>query len=1858
MVKKYLVIATLLSLALAANKIPRMVGRKLLDNELGDSLRGTDQLTRVTFNGSTGTAKVTSAYPDQRFQLDFGSYPKTNVIRVDVINLNEGTINPIVCFSSKDERCEQNRQQLNKNMVGNKTTIWVTPNEYRSDNFYVTVHLAGSTCSEYQVDFTAESNIYEQTNFQHFYMYPKEAGSNGVDFYVLKNTPPKKEEEEEKPTNDDEPAPEKTFLTFYAVGSPKASIDMTGIPDAKPYQFKYGKALTIPKPDMVYSDVKEYFKMTVRSDPGDYIMVGAREITGGVSQGGLLQLNGGEVSGFLVKDLLEEECFMTTGINSKSRFGNIFITGNFHERIGELFLKDKDGVEIDNSGLVVTNGQISKVFNAGQKSENIYVCVRFPTDENYLVYNIPFTLRISEFDVQTNNGQSYAHPMAKGMTFKRTIPKNSIAFYSAVPSEVGAKKVAFNMLNVAGFAQMAIDRCTNYPFCTYDDAKFKTLTKSRSINRLNTWYTAETKEATLDKERYVMVVKCLDGDSNTVDYCEFETSVISEKDEVELVEREHFSQFALKGEKGTFVMRFPYFQNLRRVLLDINVMSGDINFNLKDSGTGEPIAHHKYYLSNKMMFNINLEENEDLTEIKVAYTASLNSFFTITYKLVRSAYALNNEGMVSGLSNLVAVDPTTTNKSKFLYLSNLRRGDKKPFVTNFYTLNCEFSIRRYISQDESEEIEVFDGYAQEVLTAGEDYYNQPSYFYQIVVTNPDLSNYNHKMCMLYVAGVESSSTSPAIDREIVISENIGQQMIFENGFEKFRFLYPHSDPTKDLVLDINIIDIANYYVKITFEGVEWKNLKVAKGQKLYIPRDSWENQCKEDQLCSVVIEVGLESQVVDTNPMAEITIRQVLNVPTYLVKGSAKKQFVCGERFYYLYTDIGKNEQGEVLVDFLRGTGKVFGKVVRKDQTSVEEEANWRDIYRMPSEDWEDSLEFNHYLKKLYVSPEDTADCIEGCYLLISIQSALTGDYSEDYRFYPFSILTRVTPNNRAYTDIPKVVLQMDEFIVGNVDVSQNERIYEFYEIWIPHDCETVDFDFQAEVAGLYVNLGGTRPTTKNADFKLTSTGKDSIIQIKKDDILTKAKAKKVPIPYPNTIQDLSLVIGIWADKAESIDTTVFSLRVHLPLTGDDDIDIIEVNADQKVLCNPNRSTQFGRFRCLFMVVYDDLQLLSQLLISTKGQDPGADIRMYASFIDKEVYEKYDMDQLRNLLPSSQRCDYDSFSDGADYIYTDNIQKTKYLYVTVASTTNSTIEFMSTFYTNTRTIQPNPSTEQLFGLTGEQLTFEFKVKNDIMVDITTLHGEGMIYWENDAERVYHLRGRGDRLSITSGSDFTEEKSSHLIVKNRNPQKLGAEKMNNPGFAFYITYRLRNPEINFDELDYGKSIELAYKATDLPLFMFTRLFDTDHDVTISLNFIDLEDTKGTGRTDISTAPFTAYSALIKESTAYLAKQDSDMRPTSERAVQGAYDAALKTAMIYLSKEKLRDYKIKESDNPVLYFGLDKTEYGDQFTYERFTVEAAVTKENDNMPVSEKLYHYGRLSPNTEKNVYALRTDKNNKYMRVVFARNSYELGWALSERYGVTVNSTFIGINTFNQNGKTIVTFQSPNDYAYVYLTIFRKNKEIKPDSRLYDYTFKYINADSNRGFREYSIHDNRRRITWWEQGPKGNITNISCVVNKIDGNNLNVTYILKVVSNITHVIGERCDTIAFTESPAAVVYYVNPKVNENNTVTLHAYNVPADYTFIQVIAKITEDTYLEYESYNGIFIDRPYEGSGGILGGDVPTSVFILVGGLLLAIVVALVVTVLVFRARNQSLLDQVKHVSFQKTNTAPPAEPNLVLKK
>ena len=1746
---------------------------------------------------------------------------------------------PILCFSATDQNC-LTRDQLIKDVNNKSIFLWLKREEFFKDGqeLYIVVECQSNKC-KYKLDVQGEQIATLPSNVAYSYL----VGDNNKEmrFDIL---------------GDETDA----YLTVSLDGSSQASLSVDNAYDDG-IKYRTGRTLIFKLEDYERNTATLTSIIIRGAKVGEYLTLTIHLVSITSSYEGLgpenyLLPNGPEITGYLDENILYNECF-PINLNDErfSEMNEIYITGKIHTKYAMFFIENEQRNLIRESVTEVFDGQLAYVLNNNGKMN--YVCLQLLNKDNLKQSNMAFTISLS-MPKGLSSTYNFYQPQLVGEIYTRIIPKGSISVFSGTKLDNTLKKYDYSLLRKKGLSKMYIAECKTFPYCKYNVEDLNNLISPKDVNKMTIWTTTIDKSSAIGNEKYVIVVYCADGDNDNNGYCEFETSIFQKEQDIYLVENEKFSKYLNAGEKGNIISDLQKGRQIEGLTIDIMIFSGDVTFNCYQKLGETQQYFDKYYLSNKIVFHINSAQFKS-GEIIVEYKAEINSFFTIQYSV--GNYNLDqSEKVTSGESYLVQIDPTSSLKSKNIYLSNYFYKNKNPFLANFFALNCEFEVKR---QGDDSPIEFYDGYAQQILESSSPEYTSESYLYTIKVTEADISNYNHKMCMLYIAGYESETEYAS---DIIVGENINQQIIFQKNLNKIRFLYPHADASKDLIVYVNVIDKAYYKVNILANNERLEEGTVTRTQSFYFKGSTIRNNCDENTLCPIVVELEVEKGIIETDPMAEITIREVRNTPTYLKKSQAKIDFVCGDRIYYLYTDIGKNEVGDVTVNFFREFGNVWGKIVRKDQKEVDEEANWRGIYRMPSEEWEDSLTFNKYTKKLIIETDNTLDCIEGCYLLLSVQISQIGEYVEDYKLYPFSILTKITPSNVAYTDIPKVVIQVDEFVIGNVDISVNERIHEFFEIWLPHDSNTVEFDFQSSVAGLYINVGGSRPATiKNSHFKLLPAGKEKMLILSKTEILLKAKSLNIDTPNPNSLQDLNLVIGVWTSMSDSINTELYSLRVHQPpLPSETPIDITLINTDQKIMCNPKFLSE-GGYSCLFMVTYDDedANLRTPLLAYAESVNNGALTFIYGNYIDREIYDKYMTSDLQSNIPTYQTCELNSRDDGVNYIYVRSLIKGKYMFINVITDQPDTIMIVTSMpvlnYITYDLFEynPNPTTEQLLSVPGEKLRLAFPVTDSILVNIVTLDGHAEVSWKSDPYNIFVLRGVGDRISLYSGKNIDE-----LVIHRLYSTNNKLTKMENPGFAFYISYYLvdSSNDIIFEEINYGKSLEMSFKDTKLPLVLYNKIGVEYRDINIAITFKD-NDADKTGILEYN--PLLISAILVKERTIYDAKKDSELGPSIERSVIGHYDIALKTAQVFLSEEKIKSYNIKELDIPSIFVKIDKLGDIDDNLFNKFSLEAQISGVNDGVVPVEKIYHYGRVrNSDWQYNYYRLRTDKERPFMRIQIAFNSENLNFIVSESE-VRENCTFL--HTEKQNGKVYITLKADTRKDLYYLYIFKKSRTMS-EEHLNNYAFKYINAKAESDIYDYPI-SNSPEIEINESQEEGKDV-ITCTFNKleIEEGKANITYFFKVVDNATHYYGEEVNTIAVTESPYYSVYERNPKATAEGKITLTAkdYHL-SNWVYLNVIAQVQQNNVLEYISYNGKKFVRPNDNNNeeeekkNTEESSDNTTLFVVIGVILITIVIGLVVAIFIYQLRNKKLLNQVKHISFQQANNQNSnVDPNLLFQK
>ena len=1780
-------------------------------------------------------------------------YPGPFYLKIE-ISVESNTPSPLLCFSHDDSYCET-RDILRKNPNYKNVYIWAKKEQYEDESFepYFTVKCAGdvSYCA-YTITVTGGEQINVEPDFIYSYLVTEK--NKNMEYVINK----------EKLTIDQR-------VVICLEGSTTAQLrflsdaDIIESGNVKCVNIAYEEDEYFGKFDISKASVGEYLTLSVHAYKNT-------EQNFGRANKDFNIINTGWLTSYIRSDTSSEECFPLTKEVLEKSSDYLYVTGRIHTKNAYFFLEDENGEWIITEDVQIMDGLLSYVFDNTNKTKELrYLCFEVPTDQgtSFTQDYMMFSFKITDYD-NLLDVYDYEEPMNQGEIYREIIPVGRISTYHFGKSVITSKKNDYTLNRLRGNTKLYFGECESFPNCPFEQIKMSDDKKPTKLNDDMIYTTDVDKNSALGIVKDVMVVHCQNALGKQL--CEFDISLFANKSEITLLEERTFSKFVLEKENSTMKIDLQSHRIVNILVVDIMIYSGDMTFSIKEND----IEYKQYYLSNKVVFVI--YKQGLMNKVTIRYEAIRNSYFSIKYSFDNMNSEQIQDKFRSGQSYLVQISPSSQQKRKYVYLTSMLNY-KVPFMVNFFEINCEFEVKG-LFRDVN--ITFSDGYAQDYVKPEDLMMNL--YDYEITIKEVDPSNNNNKMCMIYVSGVEIDDGK--YEREIVVPQNINQQLIFDDNPEKLftrvRFTYPIVNSEKEFAIRFNVIDKANYVLNAYINGELSDSIyefPIAVTSMFYIPTYDLTRYCKKDKPCSFTLDIELREKIVQTNPMIEVTFREVLNIPTYIQKGNAKLDYVFGDKYYYLYTDIGRNDVGEITLNFLREFGSLWARIVKKDLKVAEKAANWRKYYRLPGPGWE-TLPFDEYTRKLKITTKDTEECINGCYLLMTIKINEVGEYVPDSVFYLFSIIVKITSNKKTYNDIPKVVIQVDEYIIGSLDITEmdDRLISEFYEVWLPHDSEQVEIDWQSSLASLYINVGGVRPTTTRADFPLRLEGTNGVLFLNKEEILKKAKDKNIVSQEETSIQDINLVIGVWTNITDSGNQELYSLRVHqheneTESEESNNIDITIISSDQKHVCKPRKVRRGFEsiYRCLFIITFNaDPNIDNPLFVYGFPTNPMSDIHLLADFISIDAYNDFDKEELKKLIPTPEKAVYNAEREGVNYIYINQLPQDKVLFVHLYTTVekedldlaliNSMPVYNSYPEEKLFEIYPNPYTEQIFACTKDELMLKFPVDEGLAVTIEVLAGEAEINWKDDIDK-FKVKGAGDRIKLFANNN-------ELEVRNLKP----VNGMADPGFLFFVTYKTRDSDFNFDDVPYGKSTEISYRQTDLPVVIYSKLVDLEKRKDGLNMAITFKQNNGENDGQYIMSPIDITATLLDQNKIFATKRKKDktMKPTEDIAINGYYDPAIKTAILYLSKERIDSFNIRDIDNPYLYVRIDKKPYYKEEIFDFFNVEADISGINDDIYPIEKIYHYGKMGADQSFIFYPLKLARNKLFLRIQVALNSEQLDFSISEESRSTTNTSFSYMRDSRERGKVMITIQRTEEQDKLYLNFFRKDKS-KIDERLSNYAFKYINGESEMDFFDYKMMYPNITIT---EENEGNL--INCTFNKVhgDSDDYEIMYFLKVVDNSTYIYGEEMNTIAVTESPSLIYYHKNPipldgdpdKISITAQKDYSSKYAFENYAYINVIAQIQQKNIIEYVAYNGIMKIRPPTPSSDDTDKDQsdkpPESttnnavIFGVVGGILGAIVIGLVVVIVYFQMKNRNLLNKVKHVSFQKTNTN--MDPNLLLQK
>ena len=210
---------------------------------------------------------------------------------------------------------------------------------------------------------------------------------------------------------------------------------------------------------------------------------------------------------------------------------------------------------------------------------------------------------------------------------------------------------------------------------------------------------------------------------------------------------------------------------------------------------------------------------------------------------------------------------------------------------------------------------------------------------------------------------------------------------YKNEVRHVSYGYVHVDFKNDLLVKFNLKHTAKYRIQFYFENHvrEKKEEIIVSNNMLYLNSKDWSDVCKDsNRACYIQLDITLDEIKDNDISVLELSIKSIsTQTVDYIPKNNLKFDYVQNSMSQLFYTEIGKDESGFVIVNFLRGSGKVLGRIVPIYIDKPEEDANWRGKYKLPDED--ELVKMEPYTKKLKFFTMD--ECQQGCYLLLKVIS-------------------------------------------------------------------------------------------------------------------------------------------------------------------------------------------------------------------------------------------------------------------------------------------------------------------------------------------------------------------------------------------------------------------------------------------------------------------------------------------------------------------------------------------------------------------------------------------------------------------------------------------------------------------------------------------------------------------------------------------------------------------------------------------------------------------------------------------------------------------------------------------------------
>ena len=1462
----------------------------------------------------------------------------------------------------------------------------------------------------------------------------------------------------------------------------------------------------------------------VSSQEGDIIKVGSSLIYPNKNEFyeyKSLNVNDVEVVGHLNKNNLTKICYtFSYNINySNKDLFNLYIY--VVEKFAKIFFYSFTKIEKE-----IINGNFLLILSKSEL-ENGELCVTFLESEKYNIPDsITFTVQVISHKLKLET-YYFLSPQNPQDIYPRLIQKGENIILSAIKPPNKSNIMSFTLNSIYGNPRLKTFEISTFPSFSYDS--IKTFNDSIETNILKNYNNLFRAKSYYDSNQTLFVLYC----DNPDDFCIFDTTFFSQNEFISLKEGTIFSQLLSEKDSNFFNIDVEIYKNIGKIFLELIIYKGNAKLNIIQ----ENLKIVNYFLLNRIIYIIDVKDS-NLKTLQFEVKSDTKAFYSVRYSVEENKMNLMDTigiNIIDYISNEY--------KYKNFEVQNSKYNQIFPIIFNFYSPNCKVNI--YKNGDTKLNTYLYDNFYQDSINIS----NQINYNYNISIKEFDPYNYPDKKCILYSNNFKIMTENSKKIATLLINENIPLVHKFDKNFT-IRYIYPNYDYTRDTLINFKLINNRKYFINITDNSNNMILQKIiTKTETINIEKNKYKPITDKNNL---IIDITLEDSLEDI-PLLQTTLRQIKNRFHYLEKGMFKNENIPKEGNLYLYTEIGKEDNGFIMIDFLNEKIEIKAKIIEINNIYLNSEVNWESIN---SENLFSKYEY--YTKKLFFTNKETSKCENGCYLLINLQAPQIKDLKGEIKYFNISILVSLT--KRKFSKSIKIKSDFDKNIVGTLFNYnyEDEKMFELYEIYIPYNAKSIDIECKLKNTTLLVYVKDKEEIDLlNSDYKVEY---GQIISINKDEI-------------NNSFENTRITICVYAEKFYFKDIA-YSFSIHL--NKKEDLKIYKINQEQKTLCKP--STQ-GRVinSCLFMIESGNLLENNYLIIFANSFSENTVVDIYANFLtNNTIYDFFDIDILEKNIPNVGAT-YTTGREKINYILVPPTTNQNYLYLRIYSYNQETVELIPNYFNYNENTIFNPYLKQVFILNNNnkiknEINLNVISTNSIMIKVVALEGEGEIYF---SEKTFSLNENNNQILFTFPSDLNE----NIYFKN--------EKKGNNNFIFYIEYELRNSQINLDEIVFYEHSNINYINTKFPILLYSKINEKQYyDINIFFN-IDMITSENSNKF-IYNKDFDFSNLFIEKKDQYKILDESERKKLYN--IKGSYDAALGIGQIYIPKDYANKFISNLNNNITYLISLEKFEdniNNNDILYRQISMKTSFVKENSGIPIEENKYYYGKIIDNNTYNIYKLKLENDYEFIKIQFSSNSKIINFTITKDDDNFESSILDAYEIKEQYGKIIAKLKIPEEADYLYLNVFMNNSLNISDNlidKLNNYAFKYNNIYSDDIINKYQVLDEVTKLTCSIFESNGEVSKIQISYNTIKNQkDFEVIYSLKIVNKEDLIEGELYDTIAMTESNSKVLKIRKTNVDDKNGVI----NIPLDiydnnFTYIELIAQIIDGENIEFIAYESI----------------------------------------------------------------------------